>query len=293
MTTIGASILLSSLWLQLACAANNSKVIAVDSAVDVANYFADIGYVDLIDNPERLQAVPRTRITRLPEKLSKQWIENVRLRKSVSLRLGLSAALQANEQIMKTRNRLLELSLVNLSRIDRAWLVELCRKYRVFEKEEQITADHLRRLIKKVDALPPSLVIAQGAIESGWLQSRFARKGQAIFGQWTNSQDGIKALKSDVKLATFKTPYDSLVAYMLNINSHPAYANLRTERSEMRLANSPLDGYELAKHMTVYAETGQIYVDLIRSIIRREKLTLADTAKLAEEPLVIFKRSDQ
>ncbi len=167
MTTIGVSILLSSLWLQLAYAENVSKVIAVDSAVDVANYFVEIGYVDLIDNPERLQTVPRTRITRLPEKLSKQWVENVKLRKSVSLRLGLSATLQANEQIMITRNRLLKFSLVNSSPNDRLWLDALSKQYRIFEKEEKITADHLRRLIKKVDALPPSLMIAQGAIESG------------------------------------------------------------------------------------------------------------------------------
>jgi len=291
-STVGL-IIVSLFWANFAYAADKSKVIIVDSAADVARFFADIGYVGLIGNPERLQSVPRTRITRIPEKLAKQWVENVKLRKSVSMRLGLSAALQANEQIMATRNRLLKLSLSDLSQHDRSWLEALSNKYRVSEKGEMITTEYLRQLIKKVDALPPSLIIAQGAIESGWLQSRFARKGQAIFGQWTSSQDGIKALKSDVKLAAFKTPYDSLVAYMLNINSHPAYAGLWTERAEMRLKNIPLSGYDLAIHMTAYAETGQTYVDLIQGIIRREKLVLADTAKLTDSPLVIFKRSDQ
>ena len=38
-------------------------------------------------------------------------------------------------------------------------------------------------LLCRVDVVPPSLAIAQAAEESGWGTSRFAREGNALFGQ--------------------------------------------------------------------------------------------------------------
>jgi Bax protein len=80
---------------------------------------------------------------------------------------------------------------------------------------------------------------------------------------------------------------------MLNINSHPAYSGLREARAAMRRAGHPIEGATLAGHLGHYAETGQEYVDLIRGMIRRDRLWRADDAKLASEPRILFRRSDQ
>ena len=69
--------------------------------------------------------------------------------------------------------------------------------------------------------------------------------------------------------------------------------SLRNARADMRRKGEPLDGYALAGHMSSYAETGEEYVKLIRSMIRRDNLTRADTAKLAQGPLILFRRVDQ
>ena len=43
-----------------------------------------------------------------------------------------------------------------------------------------------------MDIVPVSLALAQAAKETGWGTSRFAQQGNALFGQWTWSGEGLK-----------------------------------------------------------------------------------------------------
>jgi Bax protein len=267
-------------------------VVEVYSAADVAAYYEEIGFLDIDAHPERLQAVPCTRLARVPETLQDVWKENVSLRKSVFFRLAVSAALQVNETILTERERLLGLSVDNLSAVDRAWLLEMVVRYGVAEAGASHTAEDMDELKIRVDVLPPSLVILQGAIESGWLQSRFAHQGQALFGQWTTSETGIKAQGSDARLAAFNNPREALIAYMLNINTHRVYRGLREARADMRRKGELVDGHVLAGYLESYAEIGEEYVRLIRSMMRRDGLGRADTAKLADGPCILFQQVD-
>ncbi|MBT3334354.1 MAG: hypothetical protein HOK21_00840 [Rhodospirillaceae bacterium] len=273
-------------------------IVPIADGLAINAYLQKIGFNDIANNPGTLQAVPRLRISRLPRKISEAWRENSALRKSVFFRVSLSAALQANEQILRQRHRLLGLSGLapgNLSSGDRAWLTTMLDRYRVTTSanpDNPINPDRLAELSRRMDALPPSLTIVQGAIESAWLQSRFAREGQAIFGQWTTGKGGLKALESDARLATFNNPHDALIAYMLNINTHPAYEGLRRARAEMRRKGQILEGYVLAGFMSDYAATGQDYVDLIRQMIRRNHLSKFDSAKLSQGPRILFQMAD-
>jgi Bax protein len=289
---IVASVLVIILALPRMAAAEEEIIVEVESGLEVAAYLKKVGFYDIDNHPERLQAVPRTRIYRLPKTVRDVWSENVPLRKSVFFRLGLSAVLQVNEEIIVERERLLNLSLENLTVHDRTWVSTIMTRYGVAKADDPPTPERLAELLLRVDALPSSLVISQGAIESGWFQSRFARQGQAVFGQWTSSDSGIKAMESSVRLAAFENPRQSLIAYMLNLNSHPAYKDLRKARAEMRQAGKPLDGHALAGHLSSYAETGDVYVKLIRQIIRRNDLTRGDTAKLAPGQRILFVRVD-
>ena len=54
----------------------------------------------------------------------------------------------------------------------------------------------------RMDIVPVSLAIAQAAKESGWGTSRFAIEGNALFGQWTWSGEGIKPAGIDQKKNT-------------------------------------------------------------------------------------------
>ena len=55
----------------------------------------------------------------------------------------------------------------------------------------------LNELLIRMDVIPTSIALAQAAKESGWGTSRFALEGNAIFGQWTWSGQGIAPLDRD------------------------------------------------------------------------------------------------
>ena len=50
-----------------------------------------------------------------------------------------------------------------------------------FDGDEEALKAELRL---RIAPIPPSLALAQAAVESGWGLSRFAKEGNALFGQW-------------------------------------------------------------------------------------------------------------
>ena len=82
-----------------------------------------------------------------------------------------------------------------------------------------------------MDEIPVSLAIAQAAKETGWGTSRFAQEGNALFGQWTWSGEGLKPKDADKskghKVMKFNVLQASVRAYQRNLNTHSSYKNLR------------------------------------------------------------------
>ena len=192
--------------------------------------------------------------------------------------------MQANELILVDRAKLADLDPSTMSDEDRAWIATLAEDYQV-EAEDPLAVKN--ELMLRVDAVPASLALAQAAVESGWGTSRFAKQGNALFGQWTKS-GGIKAEGSDARLASFDGPFYAIIGYMKNLNTHNAYGEFRESRAEMRANGEVPDGYGLATHLLSYAETGQEYVDLLQNMIKSNDLSIADGARLSDQPLVVI-----
>jgi Bax protein len=286
---IAAIVLTSCLMVLMSSPAVLAKekeiIVEVSGTEQLGSYFDSIGY-NVAANPDILNAIPRFRFTHIP----KNWEEDtsVPLKKSVFFRAGASAILQVNESLIHDRQRLSNIKLNNMSQKDGKWLTQMMLTYKVTEDKESFTDDQLKELMARVDAIPPSLALVQSAIESGWGSSRFAKEGNAMFGQWTTS-GGIKAKGSDARLAAFPDPRESLNAYCLNLNTHPSYAQFRTARAEMRKAHRPLDGAKLAEHLGSYSEKGDEYIELVKGMIKRDRLEIADRAQLAKGPVVVFR----
>ena len=89
-------------------------------------------------------------------------------------------------------------------------------------------------LLNRVNVFPISMMLAQAIVESGWGGSRFAQKGNALFGQWTwDKKKGISPTgihRPSFAVKSFKNLQDSVDAYILNLNTHPAYTKLRNYR---------------------------------------------------------------
>jgi len=264
----------------------------------VGKLFEKIGYT-----PETWQAgireVPRVYLTtihpRWRERVSKEV--SVLTKKRIFFRTLAPLVLRANEFILRDRQRLVDLrdrltSGKDISVDDRQWLTEMAAVYGVVkEQDSPVDAAVLDELMVRVDVVPASLALGQCAEESGWGTSRFAAEGNALFGQWSWGGGGIKPLQQregmgDYRIAAFETPLESVMAYMMNLNTHAAYAGLRARRAEMRSKGERISGWELAKTLDRYSERGQEYVTSLHSIMKVNKLDPADDAFLGDGPTI-------
>ena len=133
-------------------------------------------------------------------------------------------------------------------------------------------------LLKRVDELPPSLVLAQAANESAWGMSRFAQQGRALFGQWCFKAgcgmvpDGREAGAAYYAVRAFPSVAASVRSYYQNLNTHRAYRSLRNLRAHLRDQGLPMDSMQLAEAIGVYSQRGDDYIKEIQTIIRQNDL---------------------
>jgi len=135
-------------------------------------------------------------------------------------------------------------------------------------------------LLKRIDVLPPSLVLAQAAVESAWGTSRFAREGNAFFGERTYDPDapGMTPKRaSGFKVKSFATAQGSVRSYMKTLNSNRAYRTLRERRATLRTLGQPLSGPDLTSHLKAYSELGGTYISMIEDTIAANNLEDFDT----------------
>ena len=133
--------------------------------------------------------------------------------------------LDENDKILEDRKKLFKiLGKPSNTRGEKVWLKRRFKDY-------MVNGEDIAELKLRMDTIPTSLAIAQAAKESGWGTSRFALDGNAMFGQWTWSEDGIepseKNKSSSHKILKFPMLQSSVKAYMRNLNTHRGYKELR------------------------------------------------------------------
>ena len=182
-----------------------------------------------------------------------------------------------NQTLLHDREKLTRLrQKAKLNIREQRWLKHISQNYDNASFDADSDADW-SRLINKVDLIPTSLAIAQGAMESGWGSSRFSRQGNNYFGQWCY-QSGcglIPKNRNDSarhEVAKYESAQDSVISYINNLNKHSAYKELRAIRGQLREANQVITGHHLAKGLQHYSERGQVYVEEIQALIRNNKL---------------------
>ncbi len=140
-------------------------------------------------------------------------------------------------------------------------------------------AERIGQLLKRVDIVPASLVVAQAAKESGWGTSRFAREGNNFFGIWCFYRGcGLTPLRRAAgrnhEVATFDSVEEGVRYYIRTINTHIAYEELRGMRAEARRQQQPLPaGEQLATGLLRYSERGLPYVKELQAMIRYNQLS--------------------
>jgi len=244
------------------------------SAATIEELFKSTNYS--LEDVRKTKLVKPISLTLLPSEIKK--IENTKKRKDLFIRIILPLVIKENNNIRLDRKKLF--SILNKSKntkVEKIWLNSKFKHYGVSNKD-------LSTLKIRMDEVPVSMAIAQAAKETGWGTSRFAQEGNALFGQWTWSGDGIKPSDADTdsthKVMKFKILQASVRAYQRNLNTHSSYKEFRSARAELRDKGKKLDSMLLTKYLDKYAEIGKEYVKVLQQIIKQNDLTDFDDAKL-------------
>lgn len=139
----------------------------------------------------------------------------------------------------------------------------------------------LELLLRRVDVIPPSLVLAQAANESAWGTSRFAREGFNFFGQWCFEKGcGLvpdrRRPSDNHEVKSFASIEEAVHAYFRNLNTFPSYQGLRRIRQDLRDGAKPIDGLSLSEGLRSYSERGDAYIDELRRMIEYNGLLHRD-----------------
>ncbi len=184
-----------------------------------------------------------------------------------------------NKQILQQRDQLIEwrasikqgsqLSSENLEA-----LKNLQTDYYVASIELPLAA--IDALLKRVDVIPLEMVLVQGANESAWGTSRFARTGYNFFGLWCYKKGcGFvpkqRKGKASHEVAKFSNLADGVDYYFLMLNRHRAYSEFRDLRSELRVNQSSLVAELLLPGIMSYSQRGQAYVDELTSMLKTNR----------------------
>ena len=243
-------------------------------ASTIKQLFEDTNY--RLDDVRKSKLVKPIALTLLPAEI--KMIENVKKRKEFFIQIILPLILEENKKINLDRKRLFNIiNKSNNSNSEKNWLE---RKY----KQYGIPSKDLSALKIRMDIIPVSLAIAQAAKETGWGTSRFAQQGNALFGQWTWSGEGLKPKEAEKneghKVMKFNILQASVRAYQRNINTHSSYKDFRLARAKLRDLGESLDSMILSSYLDKYAETGNQYVKVLQKIIVQNDLKDFDDAKL-------------
>ena len=250
--------------------------------VDLNKYYKKNNFIPEILTQENIGHLPI--ISELPDDFSE--IQDVPTKKKLFYLVTLPLIYNTNTSIMQERRMVINIekkfARKELNKNETDEIIRLSKKYKLDYSE--INTKLFRKLKQRINIIPVSLALGQAIIESGWGQSRFAIEGNALYGQWTTSEDkGIIPQDRDEDkthaVLKFKNLSESVEAYMFNINTHQAYYNFRViRRIDERIKYTDPISMKV-KYLAAYAEIGDKYVDKLELIIASNNLQEFDRFK--------------
>ncbi len=158
--------------------------------------------------------------------------------------------------------------------------IKLNRNTKEIQKlKKQYKAKNKTLLLHAIKPHPVSIVLAQSAVESAWLDSRFAKEANNIFGVWSFDKNEPRIAASGLrgKKTIYLKKYDSYKEavrdYYKSIGKSWAYKKLRHLRTVTD------DPKMLLPHLEKYSEKGEEYIDLLKILIRTNHFEAYDIKK--------------
>ena len=252
----------------------------IDSYRKMQQIFFDAKYdLKKIRNGE--MDVPRIFIPNLPSDFN--MIESQKEKKEMFIKFLLPLLLLKNEEIMAQRKRVIAIG----DKIKKGGKPTASEQTFLNDVRTEYKTDsnNIDDILIKLDEMSVSMAIGQAIQETGWGESRFLIKGNALFAEWTWGGEGMlpRARKSGLihRIKTFPTLYHSVESYAKNLNRTKYYAGFRQMRSKLRAEGKSLDGAYLMSSMLRYSTEGNKYILDVKKIIQANRLNDFDKVKLA------------
>lgn len=226
-----------------------------------------LGYA--LDDAAEKKLAPRVFVDNVDFNLNR--IRDVEEKKRTFFRIMLPLIARENDRIRAERQKLLDNPGPGAA-------APLYQKY-------DVEPGNREELLKRVDVVPASLVLAKAALESGWGTSRFARKGNNYFGMRTYNDDtpGIEPKKAEgFKVIRFKSIGHGVRSYLKNMNTNEAYTKLRDARARDRAKNGAPRGRPLTNYLDAYSEIPEKYGKRLRNVMDINDLDRFDGVRLAK-----------
>jgi len=258
--------------------------INIEDGENVIKRFAAYGY-NLDEIRKGKSNVPNLFLKKLPRELTK--LEDLKDKKRLFIESLLPPILKVNQFIRYERSRLIEIMKSielngDASLDERYWLRRKMIRYRMDEFD-------INELYTRMNIIPPSLALAQAAIETGWGTSRFAQDANALYGQWTwNDEKGMIPLEREHgeshSIRKFNSLISAVESYALNLNTHPAYKDFRMERNKFPSSDQIKVNEDLLFTLLYYSELGFEYIDNLNNIMGSNNMRAFDKARLQKTP---------
>lgn len=162
----------------------------------------------------------------------------------------------------------------DLAQKDLDRLIEIQQKYRIKNLFD------IKAYQKKIDTIPKSMGIAQALVESGTGTSRFTKEANNLFGEWTWGKKGLVPKQRQKgkthKIKIFDSLQESVESYLLNLNRHASYNELRTLRQTYRTSGKKLSGLKAIEALQNYSAIKGEYVKILRNVITKYNLSVYD-----------------
>ena len=156
------------------------------------------------------------------------------------IELVLPLALLTNEEVLGQRMRLWDVLQRNnassLTSEDRLWLAYVSASYDVQEGD-------LPELVRRLDIVPPSILVAVAAGSTGWNAGNEAGWRSLLRSAIAATQP--KAVGSRPQSEERPSPLEALRLFTKMVNTHPDFLSFRRARERLRHSSTPLHGSAL------------------------------------------------
>lgn len=161
-----------------------------------------------------------------------------------------------NTGILADRERLLRVSATylrtdDINEDDFNWLKTTAEQYGL-QPRQRGDQNFFNALISRIDAVPPSLALAQGWLEYGWRNPA--------------AEPGCR------RHCTPLLPPEDMHAWVHAVNTAPRYAAFRTAREALRQRQQPLTATGLAPSLEPLTSEGPRYTRRLQAVIQRLRL---------------------